>query len=79
MALVRFTFTSITTSGDFSETDDAREVRAQPSTNCNHQRAYAPTTAGSSIGALTLIDNAPGSPQIVLLMGTGLAANGFRD
>jgi hypothetical protein len=66
------TFTSITASGDFSETDNCAKVPLQPSTNCTISVTYAPTTAGSSIGALTLIDNAPGSPQIVLLMGTGV-------
>jgi hypothetical protein len=65
-------FTSITASGDFSETDNCMKVPLQPSTNCVINVSFAPTTAGSSVGALTLIDNAPGSPQIVLLTGTGV-------
>jgi hypothetical protein len=66
------TFTSITASGDFSETDNCTKAPLQPTTTCGIQVTFAPTTAGSSVGALTLIDNAPGSPQIVLLMGTGV-------
>jgi Beta-propeller repeat/Abnormal spindle-like microcephaly-assoc'd, ASPM-SPD-2-Hydin len=66
------TFTSITASGDFSETDDCAKVPLQPSTNCVISITFAPSTAGSSVGALTLTDNAPGSPQIVLLTGTGV-------
>ena len=66
------TFTNIVTSGDFSETDDCAKAPLQPTTNCTITITFAPTTAGSSVGALTLTDNAPGSPQIVLLMGTGI-------
>ena len=66
------TFTSITASGDFSETDNCTKAPLQPTTTCSIRVTFAPTTAGSSVGALTLTDNAPGSPQIVLLMGTGI-------
>jgi beta-propeller repeat-containing protein/ASPM-SPD-2-Hydin domain-containing protein len=65
------TFTSITASGDFAETDDCTKVPLQATTNCVINVTYTPSTAGSSVGALTLTDNAPGSPQIVLLTGTG--------
>jgi hypothetical protein len=66
------TFTSITASGDFSETDNCTKSPLQPTTTCSIQVTFAPATAGSSVGALTLTDNAPGRPQIVLLMGTGV-------
>jgi len=68
---VPLTFSSIVASGDFSETDNCTKAPLQPTTNCVINVTYAPTTAGSSVGALTLTDNAPGSPQIVLLTGTG--------
>jgi hypothetical protein len=68
---VPITFTSITASGDFAETDNCTKVSLQPTTNCVISVTYSPTTAGSSVGALTLTDNAPGSPQVVLLTGTG--------
>src|SRR6266852_1790735 len=66
------TFSSITASGDFSETDNCTKAPIQPSTNCVINVTYTPTTAGTSVGALTISDNAPGSPQIVLLTGTGV-------
>jgi hypothetical protein len=66
------TFTGITASGDFAETDNCTKAPLQPTTNCVINVRYAPSTAGSSVGALTLSDNAPGSPQIVLLTGTGV-------
>ncbi len=66
------TFSSITASGDFAETDNCTKAPLQPTTNCVVKVTYTPSTAGSSVGALTLTDNAPGSPQIVLLTGTGV-------
>ena len=68
---VPITFSSITASGDFAETDNCTKVALQPTTNCVVNVTYTPTTAGSSVGALTLTDNALGSPQVVLLTGTG--------
>ena len=68
---VPLTFSSIVASGDFSETDNCTKAPLQPTTNCVINVTYTPTTAGSSVGALTLTDNAPGSPQVVLLTGTG--------
>jgi len=68
---VPLTFSSIVASGDFSETDNCTKAPLQPTTNCVINVTYTPTSAGSSVGALTLTDNAPGSPQVVLLTGTG--------
>ena len=65
-------FSSITASGDYAETDDCTKVPLQPTTNCVISVTFTPTTAGSSIGALTLTDTASGSPQIILLTGTGV-------
>ncbi|HXJ94422.1 MAG TPA: choice-of-anchor D domain-containing protein [Terriglobia bacterium] len=67
------TISSITASGDFAETNDC-SVPLQPSTNCVISVTYTPSVAISSIGALTLTDNATGSPQVVLLTGTGVPA-----
>ena len=36
--------------------------------------AFAPTTAGSVTGSISLVSNAPGSPLAILLSGTGVAA-----
>jgi hypothetical protein len=68
---VPITFSSISASGDFAETDNCTKVALQPTTNCVINVTYTPTTAGTSIGALTLTDTAPGSPQVILLTGTG--------
>ncbi len=65
------TIASITASGDFSETDNCTKAVLQPTTQCVINVVYTPSTAGSSIGALTITDNGSGSPQIVLLTGTG--------
>jgi hypothetical protein len=64
-------FSSITASGDFAETDNCVTVPLQPSTNCTINVTFKPSSTNSSVGALTITDNAPGSPQIVLLTGTG--------
>jgi hypothetical protein len=65
------TFSSITASGDYSEADDCTRAPLQPTTTCSIAVVFSPAAAGSSIGGLTLTDNAPGSPQVVLLTGTG--------
>jgi len=67
---VALTFSSITASGDFSETNNCG-VPLQPTTNCKIKVTYNPLSQGPSIGALTLTDNGSGSPQIVSLTGTG--------
>jgi centrosomal CEP192-like protein len=71
---VPITFTSIVASGDFAETDDCTKAPLQPTTNCVINVTFTPSTAGSSVGALTLTDDAAGSPQVVLLTGTGFGA-----
>jgi hypothetical protein len=62
----------ITASGDFSQTNNC-SVPLQPSTTCVISVTYQPLADGNSIGALTLTDNGSGSPQVVLLTGTGFA------
>ena len=64
------TFSSITASGDFKETDNCT-TPLQMTTNCTINVTFTPTSTNSSVGALTITDNAPGSPQIVLLTGSG--------
>ena len=62
----------VVASSDFTESDNCTKAPLQPSTNCVISVTYAPTTAGSALGALTVTDNVPGSPQVVVLNGTGL-------
>jgi hypothetical protein len=66
------TISSVVASSDFGESDNCTKAPLQPNTNCVINVTYSPTTAGSALGALTITDNVPGSPQVVLLSGTGL-------
>jgi len=36
---------------------------------------FAPTTSGAATGSITFTDNAPGSPQVVTMVGTGVTSN----
>lgn len=65
-------FSGITASGAFSETDNCA-VPLKPGSSCTINVVFTPTTAGATTGALTLTDNAPGSPQVVQLTGTGVS------
>jgi hypothetical protein len=64
------TVSSITASGDFAETNTC-SVPLVAGTNCAILVTYKPSTVGAGIGALVISDNAPGSPQIILLKGNG--------
>jgi hypothetical protein len=66
------TFSSITGSGDFAETDNCTKAALQPGTNCVIEVTYSPSAPVASIGAITLTDNGSGSPQEVLVTGTGV-------
>ncbi len=64
------TITAISTSGDFSETNNCgASLTAQAS--CTINVSFTPTTVGARSGTLSLSDNAAGSPQTIALMGTG--------
>jgi hypothetical protein len=61
----------VTASGDFAQTNNCLAA-LQPATNCVISVTYTPKTAGASMAGLTITDNAAGSPQVVLLTGTGV-------
>ena len=65
------TISSITGSGDFSETNTCG-TSLPGGTNCVISVIYKPAAPGQSMGAITISDNAPGSPQTILLTGTGM-------
>lgn len=65
------TFSGILASGDFASTDNC-SVPLQPTTNCVISVTYTPTTTGTTIGAVTINDNASDSTQVVMLTGTGV-------
>jgi hypothetical protein len=68
------TISNVNVSDAYAQTNDCTTAPLQPTTNCVVNVTFTPTAPGASVGALTLIDNAPGSPQVVLLTGTGVAA-----
>jgi hypothetical protein len=68
------TISAVATSGPFTQTNDCTAAPLQPTANCVVNVAFAPIAPGPDIGALTVTDSAPGSPQVVLLTGAGVAA-----
>jgi len=70
------TISAVTASGSFAVQSNSCTVPLQattPPSNCTIGVTFTPTAAGQSVGSLTLTDNAPNSPQIILLTGTGAA------
>ena len=68
---------SIVASGDFAVQGNNCTAPLQattPPSNCTITVTFTPTQPGSSVGSLTLTDNAPNSPQVILLSGTGVTA-----
>jgi hypothetical protein len=63
--------TSITTTGDFSQTNTCLGSPLAIGKSCTISVVFTPTAMGSRTGTITLVDNAPNSPQTVALGGTG--------
>ncbi|HVH50431.1 MAG TPA: SBBP repeat-containing protein [Candidatus Bathyarchaeia archaeon] len=66
------TISAVVASSDFAETNNCTKTPLQPATNCVINVTYTATTSGASLGALTITDNVPGSPQVVFLNGSGM-------
>ncbi|MGB7130584.1 MAG: choice-of-anchor D domain-containing protein [Candidatus Sulfotelmatobacter sp.] len=64
------TIASISVSGAFTETNSCSSTLVAGA-SCTTQIVFAPALPGTSSGTLTVTDNAAGSPQQVLLSGTG--------
>jgi hypothetical protein len=65
------TFTSIAGSGDFAQSNTC-PTTLNAGQNCTITVTFTPTAAGTRTGAVTLQDNAPGSPtQTIALSGIG--------
>jgi hypothetical protein len=62
--------TSIAASGDFAQTNNCGSAVAA-SASCTLTVTFTPTATGTRTGAITITDNATGSPQRVLLTGIG--------
>jgi len=67
------TIASILTSGDFSAIRNCGATLA-PGASCAVSINFTPTVAGTRTGNLQFVDDAPGSPHVVTLTGTGQAA-----
>jgi len=62
----------IAMSGDFTETDSCGAGVAAGAT-CTISVTFTPTALGTRTGTITLMDNAAGGPQQILLSGTGIS------
>jgi hypothetical protein len=72
LASTSLTISSITTSGDFGQTDDCGSSLAG-NTSCTINVTFTPTASGTRNGTLTVTDNAGNSPQTASLSGTAFA------
>ena len=64
-------FTSIASSGDYSQTNNC-PATLTPGQNCAIMASFGPSAAGTRNGAVTLLDDSPGSPkQTIALTGVG--------
>ena len=68
------TITSTTVSGDFVQTNTCGGSVA-PGANCTISVNFKPRGIGTRSGAISITDDAPGSPQSVPLTGTGTAVS----
>ncbi|QNI31990.1 choice-of-anchor D domain-containing protein [Alloacidobacterium dinghuense] len=64
------TITGITSSGDFSQTNNCGTTLAA-NASCQISVVFTPSTLGAESGTLSIADNASASPQTVSLTGTG--------
>ena len=62
--------TSIATAGDFAQTNNCGS-KVNPGASCTLNVTFKPTATGTRSGALTITDDAAGSPHKLLLAGTG--------
>lgn len=64
---------SVTPSGDYSQTNNCGSSLATGA-NCTINVVFNPSGAGNRAGAISVTDDAPGSPQTVTLSGTGVTS-----
>ncbi len=73
MSSALLSISSITTTGDFAETDDCgNDVPAAGS--CTFSATFTPATSGTRNGTIVIGDDAAGSPHVISLSGSGLGA-----
>jgi hypothetical protein len=61
---------NIAINGDFSQTNNCPQTLLA-ATSCKFQVNFSPTAGGQRTGSITITDSAPGSPQVITLIGTG--------
>jgi hypothetical protein len=64
--------TTIYASGGYAESDTCTSQQIPPSSNCSVNITFTPSIVGVISGVLTINDNAPGSPHLVALSGSGV-------
>jgi hypothetical protein len=69
-ATVDVAISNIAINGDFSQTNNCPQTLLA-ATSCEFQLIFSPTAAGQRTGNITIADNAPGSPHVIALIGTG--------
>ena len=69
------TIAAIATAGDFGETDNCAAT-VPAAGNCSLSVTFSPTASGTRSGAITIQDDATGSPHVISLSGIGTSANG---
>lgn len=69
-ASVDVAISNIAINGDFSQTNNCPQTLLA-ATSCKFQVIFSPTAAGQRTGNITITDNAPGSPHVIALIGTG--------
>lgn len=67
------TFTGISAGGDYSSTNTCTTNVLNVGQSCTASVTFSPTASGARAGTLSISDNAAGSPQSVVLSGTGVA------
>jgi hypothetical protein len=72
-----FALTSIVASGDFKVTHTCGSSVAAGA-SCTLSATFLPTVLGSRTGAVTITDNATGSPHLIALSGTGVSASAMN-
>jgi hypothetical protein len=65
------TISGIVASGDFGQTNNCGTTLAATA-SCTINVTFTPTLRGTRNGAVTLTDNAPGSPHVIILQGSGI-------
>jgi hypothetical protein len=73
MGSSQLSISSITTTGDFAETDSC-QTSAPAASSCTFSVTFAPTAVGSRSGSILIQDEAAGSPHVINLGGSGSGA-----